>query len=267
VETGLQGRLAVITGSSRGIGLATARKMLAEGVQVVLMSRHADDLAQAAKLLSDEVPDGQVDTCTVDVGDEQSVEAAAASVTAGRGAVHVLVNNAGPILQGSPVVGSSDDKWLRTYNVKAMGMLRMARAFVPHLARDGSARIVNVSGVSGRSLLANSSASGMANAAVCALTSYLAHELAPTRVNVNCVSPGLIRTETWVQNAELLGQPLGMTGTEFMDDFQRRLGVQLGRWAEPAEVADAIVFLASDRASYITGQVLAVDGGLGTSVL
>ncbi|MCW2724621.1 MAG: 3-oxoacyl-(acyl-carrier-protein) reductase [Frankiales bacterium] len=267
METGLKGRVAVVTGGSRGIGYATASRMLQEGAQVVLMSRNSSELAEAASRLEDEVPGAQVGHLAVDVSDADSVAAAAARVADDHGSVHVLVNNAGPILQGAPVTGSSDDKWLRTYNIKTMGMLRMARAFAPGMPADGSARIVNVSGVSGRSLLSNSSASGMANAAVCALTSYLAQEFAPARVNVNCVSPGLIRTAAWAENAERLGEPLGMTGSEYMHDFQQQLGVRLGRWAEPTEVADVIVFFASDRASYVTGQVLAVDGGLESSVI
>jgi NAD(P)-dependent dehydrogenase (short-subunit alcohol dehydrogenase family) len=265
--TGLENRTVVITGGSRGIGLAVAERMLGEGARVVIAARHRDDIdAAVAKLAESSGPD-RVSGVRLDVTDQESIDAAVEEVTAGRSRpIHVLVNNAGPILQGAPILGSADTKWMTTFDTKTMGMLRVARAVAPHLPQDGTARIVNISGVSGRSLLPNSAASGMANAAIGAMTSYLSQELAPARVNVNAVSPGLIRTEAWEENARRLGEPLGMSGDEFMHDFQDRLKVRLGRWAVPEEVADVIVFLASDRASYVTGQLLAVDGGLANFV-
>jgi 3-oxoacyl-[acyl-carrier protein] reductase len=267
MHTGLEGRGVVITGGTRGIGFATAQSFLAEGSRVIVMSRNSEDVNRAAKELNGLGLAGTAAGVVVDVTDQASInDAVAAAVAETEGVLNVLVNNAGPILQGAPVLNSDDTKWLTTYNTKTMGMLRMARSFAPHLAHDGSSRVVNISGISGRSLLPNSSASGMANAAIGALTSYLAQELADLRITVNGVSPGLIRTEAWEENAARLGEPKGMTGDEFMHDFQERLGVRLGRWAKPAEVADTIVFLASDRASYITGQLLAVDGGLANFV-
>jgi 3-oxoacyl-[acyl-carrier protein] reductase len=268
VETGLHGRTAVITGGTRGIGFATAEQLMHEGARVVVMARGTEDVDAAAERLNSLGLSGVAHGVVVDVTDQEHIDRAATRVVelAGSVGVHVLVNNAGPILQGAPILGTGDDKWLTTYNTKSMGMLRMARSLAPCLPVDGTGRIVNVSGISGRSLLPNSSASGMANAAISAMTSYLAQELAERRINVTGVSPGLIRTEAWEANAAKLGEPQGMTGEEFMHDFQSRLQVRAGRWGTPREVADIIVFLVSDRASYITGQVIAVDGGLANFV-
>jgi 3-oxoacyl-[acyl-carrier protein] reductase len=268
MDLGLTGRTALVTGGSKGIGYAVAELLRREGANVAILARDAAQLEAAAQRLRDEVDgSGEVLPVPADLKDPEQAEAAVARIADRFGTLHIVVNNAGPILQGGKVEGSDDRKWMETFDVKTMGMLRIARAAVPHFPGDGTGRVVNVAGISGRSLLPDASASGMANAAIFALTSYLSKELSGRRVRVNCVSPGLIRTDAWVANAQRLGAEQGIDGEQFMTNMADRLGVRCDGWADPSDVADAVAFLVSDRAGYITGQVLAVDGGLADFVV
>ena len=262
MEQMLSGKRAVITGGSKGIGLAIGELFADQGAEVTLVARSADDLDAAVDRLRRR--GATADAIQLDICDKAAVEEMVERLGADF-RCDVLVNNAGPILQGAPVLGSEDRKWLETFDTKVMGAVRLSRALAPSMPADGSGRVINVSGISGRSLLPEASASGMSNAAVTAFTSYLAEELKGKRINVNCISPGLIATQAWIDRAEERGAALGISGEAFMDRMAEDLGVHLARWAEPREVASVALFLASDMGSYVTGQVIAVDGGWSTT--
>jgi NAD(P)-dependent dehydrogenase (short-subunit alcohol dehydrogenase family) len=231
-------------------------------MRVVMLARDEARLAEAAEAITREQPDADLEAVPTDVTDRHAVEAAAARVASGHGTVHVVVCNAGNRMRPGRQLSWPDEDWLGDLDVKLLGMLRIIRAFDAHLASDGSGRVINVSGVAGSIVWDTALTHGMNNSAMNHATRYLATDLAPRRITVNAVIPGLIATE-WRQDwARESGTRQGITPQAFVDRVCRDKGILLGRWAEMSEVADVVTFLASDRAAYITGTTLTVDGGL-----
>lgn len=264
MELGLKGRVALVTGASKGIGRATAISFAREGAKVVLLARTAADLDLVAKEISSEqgVP---VLAIAADITSAGDVQRAAETVKAHPdfGRVHVLVNNAGSAIrrQDRQLLWEDDD-WRADLEIKMIGYLRIIRDFLPLMPRDGTGRIVNVTGAAGISTWSPALTHGLNNAALNHGTGYLAQDLAAEKITVNAVIPGLIATEWrqyWADNA---GSSSGISREEFLEKFCREKGIISGRWAQPEEVADVIVFLGSDRASYINGAKIMVDGGI-----
>ena len=261
MELGLRGRVAVITGGSKGIGKAIAQGLAAEGVDLVLLARGKEQLEKAADDIRKASP-VRVATVVADIVSAESVKAAAESSKAQFPTVHILVNNAGgPIRRMDRQITWPDTDWVDDVNLKTMGMLRVIQAFLPQMARDGSGRVINISGVAGTSVWVPALTHGLNNSAMNHATSYLAQDLAAEQITVNAVSPGLVGTEGREVWAENMAKQQGKAKAEFIADFCKRMGILSGRWAEMDEVASAVVFLASDRAKYITGTRVFVDGG------
>ena len=264
MDLGLKGRTAVITGGSKGIGLGIARAFAAEGVKVALLARGKDDLERAAEAIRREfkLPVLAIPT---DITTTESVRAAAKTVAESKdfGTVNILVNNAGSAIRRiERQILWDDADWMGDAQVKILGTLRVVREFLKLLARDGTGRIVNVTGVAGMSTWGPALTHGFNNAAINHATGYLAQDLAADRITVNAVVPGLISTEwrhTWADN---IGKSQGKTREEFLEDYCKRQGILSGRWGSVEEVADAVLFLASERARYINGAKLTVDGGV-----
>jgi len=233
----------VVTGGSRGIGAAAVRAFCAAGYRAAFFYRESDG---AAARLSEET--GAL-AIRADVADRAQVDQAFGQVRSKLGAVDVLVNNAG-VAQFRLFDEISDEDWRRMMSVNLDGVFYCARAVAPEMIARRKGCILNVSsvwGVSGASCEAHYAAS---KGAVIALTRSLAKELGPSGVRVNCVAPGVIRTD---MNRDLDGDAIG--------DLIGR--TPLGRLGEAKDVASALVFLASEGAAFITGQVLGVDGGFG----
>lgn len=262
----LKGRTALVTGASKGIGKAIARGLAEEGVNLVLLARTPEPLAAAAGEI-EQATGVSVLAVPTDIRDDDAVRSAVEQAQGEFGTVHILVNNAGgPIKRPERQITWPSSDWLDDVDTKTIGMLRVTQALLPHMPTDGTGRIVNISGIAGSSVLTSALTHGLNNAAMNHVTSYLAADLSAARITVNSVIPGLIATEWregWADNSARAKQ---QTRQEFLDRICRDWGIMAQRWGRVDEVADAVVFLASDRAAYINGAKLTVDGGYAINV-
>ncbi len=266
MDLGLEGRAAVITGASKGIGKAIARGLAEEGVRVALIARTGAVLEATAEEIRAATA-VEVLALPTDIRDAGAVATAVKQAHAQLGVLHILVNSAGgPIKRRDRQIMWPDADWRDDVDTKTLGMLRVTQCMIPHMPTDGTGRIINISGVAGSSVLTSAMTHGLNNAAMNHVTSYLAADLAAARITVNSVIPGLIATEwreTW---AESSAQQRQVTKRQFLDQTCRDWGILAGRWGTMREVADVVTFLASDRAAYVNGAKLTVDGGYTVNV-
>lgn len=240
-----EGRTALVTGGSVGIGRAFAERAAKEGAQVIVTDLHLSEAEGTARALPGTARHAAL---ALDVTDDGSVRQAIDQAVTDHGHLDVLVNVAGGDTDHPAFEATDDDVWHRMLDLNLLGTVRTCRAAVPHLRRTGrSPVIVNVSSVNGLTALGSEPYSA-AKAALGSVTANLAAALGPDGIRVNAVAPATIRTRVWD------GQP---GGADRLRDLY-----PLGRVGEPADVASAIAFLASDDAAWITGHVLPVDGGL-----
>lgn len=246
MDVRLDGKVAVVTGASRGIGLAAARAMLQAGASVLVTARHADDLAEAVAGL-EEVGRGRVAWHAANAGSPDDARAAVGEAVDRFGGIDVLVNNAATNPYYGPLMGMDPPRAAKTVEVNQTGVLLWTQAaWHGGMAERGGA-VVNVASIGGLAAELGLGWYGVTKAAVIHLTRQLAAELGPT-VRVNAVAPGLVRTRF----ATVLVEDHG-------DAVAARL--PLRRLGTPEDVAAAVLFLASDAASWITGETLVVDGG------
>lgn len=262
MDLGLKGRVAAIMGGSAGIGKAIAAGLAAEGVNLVLMARDPDNLEGAANEITDRWP-VEVLAQPADNTETETVDAAAAAAAERFGTVDILVNNAGHRMRRMDrQILWEDEDWMSDVDAKTIGMLRTIRAFLPHLATGGTGRVINISGLAGWMVWEGAMTHGLNNAAMQHVGRYLARDLAEANITVNTVVPGFVGVEWRRQLAKTIAERNSMTVDEYLDGYIKDKGILAGRWAEPEEVADLTVFLASDRAAYINGASIAIDGGM-----
>ena len=266
MDLGLKGRTALITGASKGIGRAIALGLAEEGVRVALLARTESALQAAAEEIR-AATGATVLALPTDIRNAAAVVASVERARAELGPLHILVNNAGgPIKRPERQIQWPDSDWHDDIDTKTHGMLRVTQAVIPHMPTDGTGRIINISGIAGSSVLTSALTHGLNNAAMNHVTSYLAADLAAARITVNAVIPGLIATEWregWAENA---ARQRHLSKQQFLDATCRDWGIVAGRWGTVREVADAVVFIASDRAAYINGAKIMVDGGYSINV-
>ena len=248
----LSGKVAIVTGASRGIGRATAELLAAEGVRLALAARSRDQLeALAAALGHDSL------VHAVDLRDPEAPAVLVAAAVERFGRLDLLVNNAGATKRGD-FLGLPDSDWQDGFALKFFGAMRCCRAAWPHL-RASQGAIVNVVGVGGRTGSAEFTIGGAVNAALLNLTKALADRGVSDGVRVNAINPGSIATERLQVRVRALAAEQGLDQAEAARRMAQRLGVV--RFGEPAEIARAVAFLASPLAGYCQGVVLDVDGG------
>lgn len=259
MDLGLEGKRAIVTGGSKGIGLAIARGLAVEGVDVVIAARDAEQLERSAKALAQETGRTVIGIPT-DTGDDEAVKALVARTVEELGGVDILVNSAAtPWSAGSPTdfASTTDDVVRREVEIKVLGYLRTARAVAPHLVDQGWGRIINISGLGART--ANSIAQTIRNVSVSALTKNLADELGPKGINVSVVHPGITRTERLTDRLTAQSAEEGKTVEELEAGIVRN---SIRRIIDASEVADVVTFLASPCSIAITGDAIAAGGGV-----
>jgi len=246
IESGLSGKSVLVTGGSRGIGRAIVELFASEGADVTFFYR---DNAQAAQDVVNAVTaaGGKAAAEQLDVRDSEACAAAVERVASRTETIDVLVNNAGAI-RDNPLAGFSDEDVKDVIDINVIGVFNMTRAVAPYMISKRRGRIVNLSSVSGEKGGRGQTNYAASKGAVNAFTRALAVELAPRKIAVNAVAPGVIETEMSEAVRDLAG-----------DEVRAR--ILMKRFGKPEEIARAVWFLASDHASYITGQVLTVDGG------
>jgi 3-oxoacyl-[acyl-carrier protein] reductase len=254
MDLGLDHKACIVTGATRGIGLATARLLRAEGARVLLVARSGDELANVAAELGAE----SVVADVTQAGDADRIVEACVDLL---GAVDVLVNNAGTSFV-RPLEELTDDDWQGQWELNVMGPMRLMRASAPRMAAAGGGRIVNVCSSSGKRPSLTNVAYSVTKAAQLSLSRHYADRYVGDGVLVNAVAPGPANSPLWLAEGGLAEQAAaarGISRDEALAAAQAK--VPLGRFAEPEEIAAVIVFLCSARASTVAGAAWSADGG------
>ncbi|HEX2135005.1 MAG TPA: SDR family oxidoreductase [Microvirga sp.] len=251
----LDGRAALITGASKGLGLAMASEFAASGADVAIVARRPEVLEEARAPLA-EVAEGRVHAIAADVATAEGVERAFASAVAAFGKIDILVNNAG-VSQTGPFETITDEVWQADLDLKLFAAIRMTRLAFPQMKERRWGRVINVLNIGAKAPRAGGAPTVVSRAAGLALTKVLAGEGAPHNVLVNALLVGLIESDQWVRRHREQG------GGASLEEFLGKLGanIPLGRVGRPQEFATIACFLASDAAGYITGTAINVDGG------
>jgi 3-oxoacyl-[acyl-carrier protein] reductase len=252
LDLGLNGKVAIVTGGSDGLGRATALRLASEGCKVAICARREDHLNAAAAAIVAETS-AEVLACRADVAAAADIDALVGATVQRFGGVDILVNNAGTSAAAS-LEALDDDAWQRDIELKLMAAVRLCRRVVPVMRGRGGGSIVNATIVGGKAPAARSLPTSVTRAAGINLTKSLANEYAGANIRVNTVCIGLLKSAQWERRA----------GTRPVEELYAEMAarVPLGRIGEAEEYADLVAFLVSERAAYITGTAINLDGGM-----
>jgi 3-oxoacyl-[acyl-carrier protein] reductase len=252
----LKGKIALVTGASKGIGLACAKALAREGCTLALVARSAEALQAAAREVA--ATPGEAHCFPADLSSLSGVRSMVAGVREALGRIDVLVNNAGGIRAGA-FLEIPDEQWLEDWNLTLLGYIRAAREVFPLMASQGGGCIINVVGTGGRQVSASYLVGGAANAALINFTKGLSELGARHRIFVKAASPAAVQTERWERRIQLEAEAEGL------DPAALRAGriaeFPLGRIVTPDEVGDLVAFLASPRSDMLHGGTVTIDGG------
>ena len=254
----LDGLIAVVTGAAQGLGLGIAEQLARDGATAIIADLQRDTgRTEAARLQSDGL---QVHAAHIDITYSAGVATFFDEVIGEHGRLDILVNNAGVGQNVAPVVALSDEEWDRVLSPTLTGAFYCCRAAGAIMEKQESGCIVNIASVNGQNPAALVAAYNVAKAGIISLTRTLAVELAAYGVRVNAVSPGPVYTEFNRKTMAQRCESLNITEDEMIERI--RAAIPLGRWGEPVDIAQAVAFLCSPQASWITGEVLRVSGGM-----
>ncbi len=263
MNTGLKGRAAIVCAASEGLGRAAAEALAAEGCRLAICSRRQDAIDRVASDLRQRYGT-EVLAVQADLRNAPDIDRFVSSAVASLGSLDVLVTNVGGPKPGL-FDSLTDDDWLEAVNLLLMSAVRLTRAALPHMRARGGGRIIHITSVAVKQPVAGLMLSNAVRAAVVGFSKTLSKEVAKDHITVNCVAPGYTRTQRVINlndaTAAREGKPLA--------EVEQRLlaNIPAGRLGEPSELASLIAYLASDQAAYMTGSVVAVDGGSVAGIL
>jgi 3-oxoacyl-[acyl-carrier protein] reductase len=264
MDLGLAGRTCVVTGASRGIGREAARMLCTEGANVLLVARDEERLTEATDEASRAGADngGRAQHLSLDVTDDSAGDHMLAAAEQDFGPPDVLVNNAGSA-RWRDLDDVPEEDWRAAYELNVIAPLRAMRAMIPGMEERGWGRVVNVCSTAGKRPSAAMPEYSVAKAAELSLSRLFADRHAENGVLVNAVCPGPVEAELWMEPGGLLDQSVDLSGAGSREEALAEAGAKrpIGRLAEVGEIAAAIVFLCSERASYVSGAAWSVDGG------
>ena len=260
MELGFTDKVAIITGGSEGIGKAAAQRMAEEGARVIIVARRQETLDEAAQDIR-AATEGIVLPVSADVSHPDTADRVVQTALDNFGRVDILVNNAG-VSMAKPFEEVSDADWEYDFDLKVWGAIRLIRRSIPEMRKVGGGRIINVTNLGGRTPGPSSMPTSISRATGIALTKGLSKDLASDNILVNTVCIGIVKSGQHQRRYDRLKENNpDLTLDEFYAQTARARGVPLGRIAETEEAGDVIAFLASERASYLTGIAINIDGG------